>query len=155
MIQFKILDIQKVSHQSESFNWSNNILLYIIGYISVVFLGVGIIMIAISYVSKRKVRKRLIPIVESNTKTRKIKLMKYGFMILLMLGIIGITLTIINAYTPFYFIYLASKYNPFVYPVLAILFILIISVFVPIYLFLFKTINEYKQKNRSKPKYIS
>ena len=149
MIQFKILDIQKVSHQSKSFNWSNNILLYIIGYISVVFLGVGIIMIAISYVSKRKVRKRLIPIVESNTKTRKIKLMKYGFLILFLLCVSGITLAIIHAVAPFSHLYFLSKFNPFVYPVLTILFVLINIVFIPVYLVLFKRIHEYVLKKRS------
>ncbi|HEC36715.1 hypothetical protein LCGC14_0517780 [marine sediment metagenome] len=149
MIQFKILDIQKPSQQPSVINPNPWIIFLII------FLGIGIIVIfivgpliiAISFGGKYREKKRLSPITVPDN--RKIKLMKYGFLILFLLGVSGISLAIINAVTPFSHLYFLSKFNPFVYPVLSILFVLINLVFIPVYLVLFRSIHEYVQKKRS------
>ncbi|KKM92485.1 hypothetical protein LCGC14_1217910, partial [marine sediment metagenome] len=153
MIQFKILDIQKPSQQPSVFNpnpWISFLIIFLGIGIIVIFIG-GALIIAISFGGKYREKKRLSPITVPDNRTYplKIKLMKYGLLILFLLGVSSITLATIHAVTPFSHLYYLSKFNPFVYPVLAILFALINIVFIPVYLVLFKKIHKIVQKKRS------
>ena len=149
MIQFKILDIQKPFQQPSVINpnpWISFLIIFLGIGVIVILIG-GTLIITISFGGKYREKKRLSPITVPDN--RKIKLMKYGFLILFLLGVSGITLSTIHAVTPFSHLYFLSKFNPFVYPVLTILLVLINSVFIPIYLILFKKIHKIVQKKRS------
>ncbi|KKN18006.1 hypothetical protein LCGC14_0960100 [marine sediment metagenome] len=148
IIQFRILNIQKMSQQPAPPNPIYNILLNIFTIISLIIVCVGLVVVAVSYGVKRKEKKEHSPILSSSKihYSRKTNLMKYGGLFLYLLGVTGTGLAIINISSPLPQIYLVSKFNPIIYPVLIALLLLVFSVFIPIYFFLFRAVHNYLQK---------
>ncbi|MBA7541793.1 hypothetical protein ES705_34109 [subsurface metagenome] len=148
MIRFKILDIEKYS-PSASLDPKKNIVLYILGYIGVSIAGLLILILAFfyghRYIQKRKLRPKLF--IKRPT-TKRLKLVKYGLLAALLPTIGVITMSIVNAVTPFSEILLSNKYNPFALPVVIGFIITVCVLSIPIYFVIFGYVHRKIQKKR-------